>query len=81
MPRLELLRTLQRRPDRREQPFARHLEKVETRLAFRGRQIRCRIPSELQDLAIRIDENSGRRVVLEQHPLRIALESRSPNRE
>ena len=68
-----LLCLVERRAQRPQQPFARHLQDVEAGPAGGWFQIRARIATKLNDLKLGVDEDSGRGITAECDAIRLAL--------
>src|SRR4030095_3379934 len=57
----------------RQQSRPRHLQQIETHRAWRRLQIEACMPSELQDLQIRLDQDPGRTILIQDDPVSLIL--------
>src|SRR5262249_56372318 len=66
---------LERRPEPVEQALARHLEDVHARVAGRGLEERPRLPAELDDVEVLVDDDTGRGEALLDEAVRLSLDA------
>src|SRR6185369_9477651 len=72
--RLRLLRLRERHPYRRQQALARHLEQVVLRRTRGDLEIEASPSAELQDVALLVHQDAGRRVLTEEQPIDVFAE-------